>query len=375
MKNFNDKGWHVLIAGAFATATLTASAVARADEPTQMFTLSGFGTLGMTHSSLGDADFASTAFEPNGAGHSRQYDFADDTKAGLQLTGRFTDKLSAVVQIVSEHRYDNTFTPQVEWANVKYAFTPDFSLRVGRIEIPTFLNSEYRDVGYANPWLRVPVEVYNTVPITNSDGADLSYRFPIAGVSNTVRLLYGYSGFHVNPGMVRADGRNIAGAFDTLEYDNFTAHFGYLHADVKLYASPYFAPVEPVNVYSFAAGYDPGPWFVQGELARVTVAQITPGYLSGYLTAGVRIARFTPFVTYAQEHSLSRSTIVPNYNIGQRDISAGVRWDFMKNVDLKVQFDHVWLPPNSTGTLVNLQPGYQLGTGTNVISAALDFVF
>lgn len=375
MKNFNDKRWHVLIAGAIATAGLTASALVRADDIANMFTLSGFGTLGMTHSSLDDADYASTAFEPNGAGHSRQYDFADDSKVGLQVTGRFTDKLSAVVQVVSAHRYDNTFTPQVEWANVKYAFTPDFSLRVGRIEIPTFLNSDYRDVGYANPWLRVPEEVYNTVPISNSDGADLSYRFPVGGVTNTVRLLYGYSGFHVNPGMAKAAGRNIAGAFDTVEYGNITAHIGYLHADVKLDFSPYFEPVDPVNVYSVGASYDPGPWFVQGELARVTVDQITPGYLSGYLTAGARFGRFTPFVTYAQEHSLSHATVVPNANLGQRDVSAGVRWDFMKNVDLKVQFDHVWLPSDSIGTLVNLQPGYQLGTGTNVISAALDFVF
>ncbi len=375
MKNFNDKRWQMLLASAIATATLAASTAAYADDATRMFTLSGFGTFGMTHSSLDDADYASTAFEPNGAGHSRQYDFADDTKVGLQVTGRFTDKLSAVVQVVSEHRYDNTFTPQLEWANVKYAFTPDFSLRVGRIELPTFLNSDYRDVGYANPWLRVPVEVYNTVPITNSDGADLSYRFPVGPVSDTVRLLYGYSGFHVNPGMVKADGRNILGAFDTLEYENITAHFGYLHADVKLDLSPYFSPVEPVNVYSFGASYDPGPWFVQGELARVSVEQITPGYLSGYLTAGVRLARFTPYVTYAQEHSLSHQTVLPNYNNGQRDISVGVRWDVIKNVDLKVQYDHVWLPSNSTGTLVNLQPGYQLGTGTNVISAALDFVF
>lgn len=337
-----------------------------------MFTLSGFGTLGMTHSSLDSADFISTAFEPNGAGHSRTFDFADGTKLGVQLIGRFTDKLSAVVQVVSQHRYDNTFHPQIEWANLKYAFTPDFSVRVGRIELPTFLNSDYRNVGYANPWVRVPAEVYNTVPITNSDGADLSYRFRLGEVVNTVRVLYGYSSFHVNPGMIKTTATGIAGAFDTIDYHDFTVHFGYLHADVKVTD---LDQKLPANVYSMAVGYDAGPWFVQGELARVTVDQATPGYVSGYVTGGYRISKFTPFVTYSEAHALQHATVISNYNMGQKDISAGVRWDFMKNMDLKVQFDHIWLPANSTGSFANLQPNFQLGSGTNVFSAVLDFVF
>lgn len=359
-----------MVLGAAMTAAFT-GAPAYADDVTQMFTLSGFGTFGVAHSTLDTADYTSTAFQPNGAGHTRAYDFQDDSMLGVQLTGHFTDKLSAVVQVISEHRYDNTFTPTLEWANVKYAFTPDFSVRVGRIELPTFLSSEYRHVGYANPWIRVPVEVYDMEPITNSDGADMSYRLSAGGIANTVRLLYGYSVFHVNPGMFRTTGTGITGVFDTLEYGNFTAHAGYLHANVKLS----FTPKEPVNVYSIAAAYDPGAWFVQAELARVTVEQITPGYVSGYVTGGVRLAHFTPFVTYAQAHSLGHATIFQNYNNGQKDLSAGVRWDFMKNVDLKVQFDHVWMPSNSTGSLVNLQPSYRLGSGTNVLSAALDFVF
>ena len=378
MKKRFSNGRKSLRAASLTAIALACMTSARAEDSPNataspsMFTLSGFGTLGMTHSSLDSADFISTAFEPNGAGHSRTYDFADDTKLGVQLIGRFTDKLSAVVQVVSQHRYDNTFVPQIEWANLKYAFTPDFSVRIGRIELPTFLNSDYRDVGYANPWVRVPAEVYNTVPITNSDGADLSYRFRLDEVVNTVRVLYGYSAFHVNPGMIRTTGTGIVGAFDTIEYRDFTVHFGLLHADVKLAV---LEPKLPANVYSMAVDYDPGPWFVQGELARVTVDQLTPGYISGYVTGGYRINKFTPFLTYSESHSLGHATLIPNYNMGQKDISAGVRWDFMKNMDLKVQFDHVWLPANSTGSFTNLQPNFQLGSGTNVFSAVLDFVF
>lgn len=350
---------------------IAAALPARADDEPRIFTLSGFGTLGMTHSSLDTADYMSSSLQPNGSGATRRYDFENDSKFGLQLTARVTDKLSAVVQVIAQHEYDNTLKPRLEWANVKYAFTPDFSVRVGRIEVPTFLNSEYRNVGYAFPWVRLPVEMYNTQPLTNSDGADISYRFGARGVSNTVRVIYGYSTFHVNPGMFRTEGKNILGFDNTIEIGNFTGHFGYQHATVNL---P-FLTKQPVNVYSIAASYDPGQWFVQSELARVTVEQVTPGYVSGYLMGGVRYAKATFFATYAQAHGLGHPTAIPNYNNGQRDVSVGVRWDFMRNIDLKVQYDHVWLPSNSTGTFINQQPGYRLGSGSNVFSAALDFVF
>jgi hypothetical protein len=336
-----------------------------------MFMLSGFGTLGMAHSTLGTADYTSSSLQPDGAGATRKYDFASDSRFGLQLSAHPTDKLSAVVQILAMHEYDNSFKPRLEWANVKYAFTPDFNIRVGRIELPTFLNSEYRNVGYAFPWVRLPVEMYNTQPLTNSDGADISYRLRWRGASNTVRLAYGHTVSHVNPGPYRIEGNGIFSFDDTIEFGAVTGHVGYQHARVKLLT----LPDEPVNIYTIAVSYDPGAWFVQSELARVTTQQVTPGYVSGYVTGGVRYAKATFFATYAQAHGLGHPTLIPNYNSGQRDISVGARWDFVKNMDLKVQFDHVLLPANSTGTFINQQPGYALGSGSNVFSAALDFVF
>jgi len=80
-------------------------------------------------------------------------------------------------------------------------------------------------------------------------------------------------------------------------------------------------------------------------------------------------------VTYAVEHSLGRRVLSENLNNGQRAASCGVRWDFAKNFDLKVQYDRVWTPAESVGLFMNEQPGFRLGSGTNVVTAALDFVF
>ncbi len=47
----------------------------------------------------------------------------------------------------------------------------------------------------------------------------------------------------------------------------------------------------------------------------------------------------------------------------------------MKNLDLKLQFDHMRLGAGSPGTLRNLQPGFELGSTVNVFTTTIDFVY
>ena len=58
----------------------------------------------------------------------------------------------------------------------------------------------------------------------------------------------------------------------------------------------------------------------------------------------------------------------------QRTMSVGARWDFMKNVAFKVQYDHTRIGAGSTGTLINIQPGFVPGGTLNLFSVAIDFV-
>ena len=177
-----------------------------ADEPaTPTFLFSGFGTAGVVHSSERQADFTnSPSTKPNGVGYSRNWSADVDSRLGLQVTANVTPKLSAVLQVLSQQRYDNSYTPTVEWANIKYAFTPDFSVRVGRIAMPTFLVGDYRNVGYAVPWVRPPLQLYgHMLPVTSSDGVDASYRMRVGGATNTLQVSYGQdeinSAFYENP--------------------------------------------------------------------------------------------------------------------------------------------------------------------------------
>jgi hypothetical protein len=114
--------------------------------PAPMFLFSGFGTLGIVHSSENQADFVSSNLKPNGAGYTRSWSATVDSLLAAQVTANFTPQLSAVLQVIAEQNYDGSWGPHVEWANIKYEFTPDLSLRAGRIVQPAFLVSDYRKV-------------------------------------------------------------------------------------------------------------------------------------------------------------------------------------------------------------------------------------
>jgi len=404
-----------------ALAVLSVHAVtARAEATDQpMFSFSGFGTLGVTHSSEKNADFIPTFYQQNGVGGTRNWDFNTDSKIAAQVTANFTSQWSAVLQVISEQRYDNSYVPLVEWANLKYAFTPDFSVRVGRVVLPTYLVSDSRKVGYANPWIRPPVELYNLVPITNSDGVDLSYRFRVGAVTNTIQAGYGRNTILTKEG---PDGNatRVLNIVDNVDYGALSVHLSYLQLILNIpaleplfgaYNAPIFGPNDIYEKYApdltrvvyrgIGASYDPGKWFVQGEFGRQNTNSAFGEKRAWYVTGGYRIGQFTPYLGYANLKQLS-SKSDPGINIAalppfpglaqgamglnavlnsflqstdQQSVTLGTRWDFAKNADLKVQFERLDLGNGSVGTLRNFKPGYQPGGKVNVFSLAVDFVF
>ncbi|MET0207486.1 MAG: hypothetical protein ABW220_00515, partial [Burkholderiaceae bacterium] len=109
---------------------LTTSATALAAEPeraTPLFAFDAFGTLGVVHADETRADFTRTTLRPSGAGASERWSPKVDSLLAGQVTFTPTSRLSAVVQVVSQQRYDDTFKPTVEWANLKYQVAPDLT--------------------------------------------------------------------------------------------------------------------------------------------------------------------------------------------------------------------------------------------------------
>jgi len=176
------------------------------DVPLLLF--SGFGTLGAVHSNNDRADFTGGFFQPNGAGYTHSWSTDVDSLIAGQVAATFTPELSAVVQAISRQGYNNTYAPQVEWANIKYKITPDLSIRAGRTLLPTFFLSDTQNIGYTYAWVRPPVEVYRLLPVDTNDGLDVSYRLNVADLANTIQANYGYKSTNLtnNGGTAKARG-------------------------------------------------------------------------------------------------------------------------------------------------------------------------
>jgi len=384
-----------------------------------IFSFAGFGTLGLVHSDENQADFTSSYLQPNGAGYSHNWSSSVDSRFGLQATANFAPNFSGVVQVITQQRFDDSYVPTVEWANLKYQFTPDLSMRIGRIALPTFLLSDYRTVGYAIPWIRTPGEVYDLIPITNSDGVDLRYRMHFGELNDTVQASLGKTTADA-PAQTQAQARAIRGINNTAEFGATTIRVSYLQGNLNLYqgqiqtlfdvfnqfgaqglaiTDKYTGLDKQISYLGVGVNYDPGDWFVMGEAGQTRTHSYLGQKTAAYVSVGYRFEKFTPYVILAQVNASGRSDPglstngVPPAQVGevnalnaglntllgriavQKSIALGLRWDLMKNAALKMQFDAIQLGSGSAGDLGNVQPGFVAGGKVNVTSIVLDFVF
>ncbi|WP_347332415.1 porin [Marinimicrobium locisalis] len=373
--------------------------------------INGFGTLGVVHSDEDQADFTSGLLAEEGAGYSDSWSAKVDSKVGVQLSSNFTPKFKAVLQLTSEQGHDGSFDPEVEWANVSYNVTPDFTVRVGRTVLPTFMASEYRKVGYAMPTVRPAEEVYDLVPITNSDGIDIIYQKRFDEVTNTLHLLYGQKSTDLPDGF-ELDADNAITLANTLEWRETTLFASYSQADLTTdVLAPFFDSFRAfgpqgekladyfdlndttLRVVSLGGRYDPGDWFVTGEWANSRSRSFIGEHRGWYLTGGVRINALTPYLTVAdlrakgelshpglpipQAEPLNQglNQLLYGNTSDQGRVAMGLRWDFTPDMALKIQYDRLNLRRGTRGVLSNTQPGFEGDDPVSLFSATVDFVF
>lgn len=405
------------IAMLFSGLMLTGATLAQ-DSDTPRFWFDAYGTLGLVYSSEDQADFVGNLFQPEGAGHSREVSHKVDSRLGLQVTAQFTPRVSGVVQVVTEQESDGDVRPSIEWANVKYDFTPDFSVRAGRMVQSTFMVSEYRKVGYATPWVRPPEEVYRMIPVTNFDGIDFNYRHRFGKYVNTLRGTFGRKDSELSDGSnVRA--RKAMTLSNTLEWDDYSlfASIGRYRLSIEALnpffdafrqfgpegeaiADRYDVDESRVTLATVGGRYDPGNWFIMGELGGSTSRTFIGELRGGYLTGGYRIGEFTPYASFARAWVSSATSdpglpteglppplaatatelnFILNSILGsaaeQKSLTLGTRWDFARNLALTMQYEYLDLASGSPGLFVNPQPEFRRGSSASVVSLTLDFVF
>jgi len=391
--------------------------LAQSDTPSWSF--NGYGTLGVAYSSESRADYIpNTPLRSEGPGRSGSWNAGVDTRAALQVDYRASSRLTATVQLITEQDFGKSYSPRLEWANLRYEHSPALSVRLGRISLGTFMVSDYRKVGYALPWVRPPAELYHLVWVTNSDGVDVTYRFNLDDETHhSIQLVYGRNKVSERRGDIEIP--NFWAVYNRLQRGSFSLHASYQQAKLNIglfddlwaaYRS--FGPAGEAVVARYdtsrnwtpllALGleYDPGDWFVMTEWGRGDSRTDFGARNGWYVSGGYRVGDWTPYLTFAKSQGGNRQTdgldassfppsshdviafINNNLNLAQavatprqHTVSIGARWDVLPQTSIKAQYDRVSVGTDAIGTFRNLvSPDYR-PSGADVFSMTVDFLF
>lgn len=384
-----------LVAAAFAAAGVQAQ-----EGPS--FKLGGFGTFAAVHSTESKADYVTSFAQRNGSGATRPWAFDTDTRLGVQADASFGSAWSATAQLLSQYRYDGSFTPDLAMAFVKWKPASGWELRVGRLPWSAYTTSDYRKVGYSLPWVRPPLELY-MLSFDQIDGADLTWRTQWGDAAIRLQGVVGRSERRL-PADSRWTGQGLVGGNLLVERGNLTLRFSHLayrglttrypevervwqllRAAVPAEVDRFEVRDKPATYTTLGAAWDDGEWFVNSELAYgATERTYLADGVEAYVTAGRRFGSLTPYVGWAKLHYVDHPKSAVPYvqavidaarSREQQTLTLGLRWDAMRNTALKLQFDRVRNADGALGTLAAPRPGFERGGRYSVWTATVDFVF
>ena len=326
---------------------------------------------------------------------------------------------------------EDDFGAELAWAFVKAKVSDSFSVRVGRMGLPVFMISDYRNVGYANTMLRPPGEMYSQVPLNSIDGIDGSYQFSAGDTSITTQLALGRTKATLATGpasTVQVEGKSIVALNVVAEHGPVTVRFGRAETKLTINDSPSLNTLmgslraagsgyriaqlgaladalevkdKKASFTSVGLGLDWNNVLLQSEYAKRKTDSYVSDSTSWYVMGGYRIGAFLPYYSHASLKADGRvNNTVPascpagypaactptlralsagvdtlatmRNQLEQSTDSIGVRWDFHRSAALKVQIDRI-KPKNGPGLFVQAKPGFH-GPVT-VAAAAIDFVF
>lgn len=307
--------------------------------------------------------------------------YGTDTILGLQIQAVITDPLSLTGQFVAKEDERGNFDVDADWAYFKYRFNDTVALRGGRLRLPTYLASDYIEVGFAYPWIRPPVEVYGQASLLNYTGADLLLNKEVRGMDLQIQPYTGnVRDEGVDGGQIKGD--EVVGFNASLTGDIGSVRAGVLRAKVTV-DNPFFGVIADnmqATFYSAGATLDWHNLVGYAEYGKsvfdtttVIQAQQFPDVAGWYVTLGYRLNRLLPHITYASSDNEDLRARKQN------SITMGFRYDVNSFAALKVEYQRVDADA-SGGIPMVISPSYGYfesdpGGAVSIYSAALDLVF
>jgi len=388
---------------------------------------SGFASIGLVSNDNPDLVFRRDVTQFNGS-YNGDVDWHSDSLLGLQWQTQWSYQLETTAQLVLKDRIENDLNNSLEWAFVRYRPLDGLDIRLGRMGTDIFMLSDYRQVGYALPWVRPPQDTYGLLSFYHFDGVDINKRFDLDNSALNIKAFYGRSDQKYPLDRDKDMSYRLifkgAGTSINWERDEWKLRYSYANVEVQnnnpnplidalLAVSPYWPEAAELSQGFYTQskhfrynqvgmGYDNNTWWIQTEATRLNSdAGLVSSTRHFYLSIGRRIDAFTLYAikgfirTKNDEIQINAPTGFPpplNQQLGmlaaateqalngsrssQHSIGLGVRWDFTSKMALKFQAEQFNVDKNGEALWLKVNPARASQDQTaHVISVSLDMLF
>ena len=338
-------------------------------------------------------------------------DFGALSNIGVQMSFSPNPRTSITTQFIA--RGEEQWRMEAEWAYIAFKASNQLTLKLGRQKAPLYLLSEYIEVGYANPWIYAPDEVYGITGDSTYNGINMRYEIPMGDWDTSLQAMWGNNAFiHPLAGDVSLD--DLVNVSITTRNEHITYRLGYslvtgnvptLHVPLPTIAS---TPVVAGDTLSFlgiesditylSAGaiYDNGQWLVMTEFAQLKVGGWFTDTNGAYLMTGYRFGKIMPHFTAAKMEvqdqgarnigtisSGGTTLIPPGEQVGaiadsflvqnQSTYTLGLRYEILPAVSAKMEWSHITNFNGSAGQFSSSRP--PTDDSVNIVKFSIDSVF
>jgi len=396
-------------------------------EEFDFITVHGFGTVGGVYQENENIIYRNSFSTEKGS--KGDISFENDTKFGLQLDAEVSDEITLTLQGVASQNHGNGQLVKIEWANIKYQPLDSLDLRVGIMQLPAFMYSDVLNISYAYDWVRLPT-MYETVPFSSYTGIELNYLHDFDSFFTTLKLFYGGAKETIktvccssNIETTEIENDNTYGVALTLDMENFKFRVSYTTFEFSIYNTrmdkdgeliqSYNIPIltqtydhykvkkTPSRYFSVGANYNFENAYIVGEYINFDTESFKSDTQSWYISGVYNYNDFTPYITFsktisksnyedistsssASNESMALDNLIENINylfadiaegtgVNQDDITLGVRYDFLDNIALKIQYDYLREYKDKSSLLMHFNN--EESTTLHIFSATVDFVF
>ncbi|WP_077339166.1 hypothetical protein [Pseudocolwellia agarivorans] len=300
----------------------------------------------------------------------------NETWGGVQIDFNASENLdfTLLTKFFAESRpYDDSFG--VDLAYLTYKLSDQTKVRAGILRVPLYKDSDYKDTGFAQLWLRTPELVYANNKVQRHTGIEVLQDFYVGDGTIQVQAFYGQNEDPRAKASVNSNKTfiidDIMGVHATYTIDEHLFKVGattrtepgeledFIFVNnagkQRLHVNGYYAGGRQ-TFYSLGYGYDNGEWKIDAE----TIFEITDGSRQDngkyYASAGYRFGAMTPYIMYQYRETLDDRKRGVNFDVytapdgtksrfnfqksyTQDILSLGARYDISSNLAFKVQID------------------------------------